>query len=99
MRTPLEQAIRECLNRYSAENASNTPDFILAQYLMSCLNAWNVATVARDKWYGVDLHPGGSSVPINVMQETCAPPTSYSARAVDAQEVDRLRAALKKDPK
>ncbi len=32
------------INRHSMENKSNTPDFILAQYLSSCLNAFEVAT-------------------------------------------------------
>lgn len=40
------------INRCSQENASNTPDFILAQYLLGCLVAWNDAVAAREKWYG-----------------------------------------------
>lgn len=34
------------------ESASNTPDFILAQYLSHCLLAWNQATIQRETWYG-----------------------------------------------
>ena len=48
----VEEEIRGILNRYSQENASNTPDFILAQYLIDALNAWNKATQEREKWYG-----------------------------------------------
>lgn len=51
------------LNRYSAENASNTPDFILANYLMTCLVNFNVAVQSRDQWYGVDLRPGADPTP------------------------------------
>lgn len=40
------------LNRHSAENGSDTPDFILAQYLMSCLGAWNRGIAQREHWYG-----------------------------------------------
>jgi hypothetical protein len=40
------------INKHSLENESNTPDWILAQYIRNCLNAWNTATQARDKWYG-----------------------------------------------
>lgn len=47
-----EQALERLLNMYSQENGSNTPDFILAQYLSGCLKAWNEAVVAREKWYG-----------------------------------------------
>jgi hypothetical protein len=46
------------LNRYSQENASNTPDFILAQYLTTCLDAWNEAVQQRETWYGRDARPG-----------------------------------------
>jgi len=33
----LEKKIERAINSVSAENASNTPDYILAQYLMACL--------------------------------------------------------------
>lgn len=44
--------IARVLNKYSMENASNTPDFILAHYLVNCLEAWNGAHNAREDWYG-----------------------------------------------
>lgn len=43
------------LNRYSKENDSNTPDFILAEYMISCLNNFNTATKMRENWYGKEL--------------------------------------------
>ena len=46
------------LNRHSMENSSNTPDFILAEYLMKCLEAFNETSVAREKWYGRSSRPG-----------------------------------------
>ena len=39
------------LNKHSAENQSDTPDFILAQYLFHCLQAFDNATRKRDEWY------------------------------------------------
>jgi len=54
----LPTELRELLNRHGAESRSNTPDYILAQYLTTCLNAWDTATQERDRWYGVDLRPG-----------------------------------------
>jgi len=45
------------LNAESAEIGSNTPDFILANYLFACLVAFDTATTARDKWYGAPLPP------------------------------------------
>ena len=40
------------LNRYSKENGSNTPDFVLANYLNSCLNTFNNTINQREKFYG-----------------------------------------------
>lgn len=40
------------LNRYSKENGSDTPDFILANYLIGCLKTFNYAQNEREKWYG-----------------------------------------------
>jgi len=45
------KALEILINRYSMENESNTPDFILACYLLSCLEAFDLATRERDKWY------------------------------------------------
>lgn len=41
--------LTELINKYSLEGGSNTPDFVLAQYLCECLGAFNRATVARNK--------------------------------------------------
>lgn len=40
------------INRYSVENISNTPDWVLADYLNNCLKVFNVATRNRDNFYG-----------------------------------------------
>ena len=40
------------INKYSMENGSDTPDFILGQYLVDCLKAYDVALVRREHWYG-----------------------------------------------
>ena len=45
------------LNRYSKENASNTPDFILASYLAGCLAAYDQAVQQKETWYGRDARP------------------------------------------
>ena len=55
---PLFQELETLLNGYSEENESNTPDFILAKFMLSCLENFNVATRCRDRWYGVHLEPG-----------------------------------------
>ena len=48
----LRKEIEQALNRHSAENESNTPDFILASYIEDCLAAFDTAVNARTKWYG-----------------------------------------------
>jgi hypothetical protein len=49
--------LQSLLNRYSKENNSNTPDFVLAGYIENCLTAWNVATQQRESFYGRDPRP------------------------------------------
>ena len=53
----LENEITELINKHSAENGSNTPDFILGEYLINCLKSFDKAVKIRDKWYGKELSP------------------------------------------
>lgn len=39
------------INQNSLENGSNTPDFILAEYLENCLKAFDYAVSQRTSWY------------------------------------------------
>ena len=48
----LRKNIETAINSVSAENGSDTPDFILAEYLMDCLRAYDSAVQKREKWYG-----------------------------------------------
>ena len=50
--TPVAEEIRVVLNRYSAEAPSGTPDYILANYLIDCLKAFNEAVSLRSVWRG-----------------------------------------------
>ncbi len=50
MGSTLEDEIRAAINKASRENASNTPDFILAEFLLGCLTAFENATNARTNW-------------------------------------------------
>ena len=47
-----EQKLRESINVHSLESESDTPDFILAEYILDCLDAFTDATNKREKWYG-----------------------------------------------
>jgi hypothetical protein len=44
--------LQQLLNRYSMENGSNTPDFVLASFLTQCLLSFDIAVKARDTWHG-----------------------------------------------
>lgn len=44
--------LKHLLNSNSRENGSDTPDFILAEYLADCLAAWDKAVKRRTQWYG-----------------------------------------------
>jgi hypothetical protein len=59
----LENQLSSLLNCYCQENASNTPDFILATFMLQCMRAFNQGVSARDGWYGVNLKPGRSADP------------------------------------
>ena len=50
------EEIESVINRYSMENGSHTPDFILAEYLISCLMSFDKAVISREKWYGRAEH-------------------------------------------
>ena len=52
-----ERELESLINRHSKEGISNTPDFILAQYLLSSLSAFNTAVQQRETWYGRDARP------------------------------------------
>jgi hypothetical protein len=39
------------INSESMENGSDTPDFMLAEYLTDCLVAFDKVVKLRDKWY------------------------------------------------
>lgn len=47
--------LEQLLNQWSKENESNTPDFVLANYLINCLAAFDSAVREREIWYGRPL--------------------------------------------
>jgi hypothetical protein len=57
----LREELKRAINHCSAENGSNTPDFILAEYLTDCLAAFEKASTTREEWYGVKMEPGGNN--------------------------------------
>jgi len=51
----LKKKIADVINCLSRENDSNTPDFLLAEFMESCLGAFELASNKREGWYGVHL--------------------------------------------
>jgi len=52
-----QKELEELLNKHSKENGSDTPDYILAEYMTASLNCFNEAVVNRAKWHGVKSLP------------------------------------------
>ena len=50
--TSFRDELELLLNRYHMENGSDTPDFLLANYLIGCLQVWNTVVPQRDHWSG-----------------------------------------------
>ena len=46
-----KKELTSLINRYSRENISDTPDFILAEYLMKCLENFEVMVDTHAVWY------------------------------------------------
>lgn len=51
-RTAFESELAHLINKYSRENGSGTPDFILAKYLENSLKIFGQAVKDRESWYG-----------------------------------------------
>lgn len=62
----LEKELAAAINRVSAENGSNTPDWILGEFLANVVAAWDSAINRRESYYGVKMEPcGGQSEPVS----------------------------------
>jgi hypothetical protein len=55
--TGFQKELEGLINCYSLESGSDTPDFLLAEFLCDVLEVWNKAVVAREKWYGRVTEP------------------------------------------
>lgn len=53
-----KEELKELINKHSKENASNTPDFILAEFMNDCLTSFDNAVRVRSAWYEEDINNG-----------------------------------------
>lgn len=51
-RPGFEKELEVLINRYSIESGSNTPDYILVEFMKNSLENFHQATRLRDNWYG-----------------------------------------------
>jgi len=65
----LKERIREAINCASAESGSDTPDFILAEYLTDCLAAFDKATTRRTRYFAPTAD--GKPVPVSPNSALC----------------------------
>ena len=49
-RTEFAIELEHLINKHSMEGGSNTPDFVLARYLMGCLDAFDLAITDRNRF-------------------------------------------------
>lgn len=58
-----EQDLILLINRHSKEGRTNTPDFILGNFLEKCLQAYTDTIDARNKWHQLHKTPGQTDFP------------------------------------
>lgn len=47
-----KEELEQLINKHSLENESDTPDYVLAEYIQDCLNSFNKAVNRREMYYG-----------------------------------------------
>lgn len=50
-RTEFERELEGLINKYSSQSESDSPDFMLAEYLINCLNNFNLITRKGERWH------------------------------------------------
>lgn len=55
--------LEKLINRFSMENGSNTPDFMLADYLNGSLKLFDSIVREREGWYGRKIVAPGDRTP------------------------------------
>lgn len=64
-KTAFERDLEMLINKHSLENGSDTPDFVLAEFLNGCLRVFNGGVIERERFYGrVARYSGGGDEPL-----------------------------------
>lgn len=83
--------LQKLINCHSMEGGSDTPDFLLAEYLSDCLASFDRVVSAREKWYGREAEPvcPQPPMPISLPSLPIAPENrTYCKKAKDDQAGD-----------
>ena len=65
----VQEKLTSLINTASLENGSDTPDSILAQYLMACLSAFDHAVILRSDWHKQHDEPIDSEAKTNIVKQ------------------------------
>lgn len=57
-KTRFRKELEGIINENSMENGSNTPDFMLAEFLVGQLELFDQMVLKREAWYGIHSSPG-----------------------------------------
>ena len=52
MAKTFKEDLKNLINFHSMENGSDTPDWILAEYLLGCIRVFESAMIDRETYYG-----------------------------------------------
>ena len=85
-----EARLESLLNEFSMENGSNTPDFVLAAFLVRALDAFNAGVTMRERWYGRDEPKAvAGATPLKSLRGMASlPPGKTSEQVVEASRED-----------
>jgi hypothetical protein len=51
-RPTFRESLTQLINQYSKENSNNTPDYLLANFLIGCMDTFDLTVRRRDEWFG-----------------------------------------------
>jgi len=86
--TDFGRELEALINRYSKENGSNTPDFILARFLETVLIAADGLINRRESWYGRNKHENASESDARLAQSPTPAPCESCGNASVGRTLD-----------
>ena len=77
-RSTFRSELESVINCYSQENGSNTPDYLLANFLINCMMAFDTAVNARERWYSRTPGWRQEMQPVDTQWHPSTPPPTPS---------------------